>query len=149
VMLGPDGQPAADLREDLGGIPPCPGRVVQPAGNAMAAGLGLVVVARRVGWSGPCRFGGNGLCRRAGRGRRPERAGPGGLGGRRRRSGVGVILDVTVSGSPGGAGGRVEGRFDVLDRRRPGVAADEQRDPPAPSRRRAEDVQSPERRSDR
>ncbi|MBV8267436.1 MAG: hypothetical protein JO252_14010, partial [Planctomycetaceae bacterium] len=42
VMLRPDGQPAADLREDLGGIPPCPGRVVQPAGEAMAAGLGQV-----------------------------------------------------------------------------------------------------------
>jgi len=41
-MLRPDGQPAADLREDLGGLPPCPGRVVQPAGEAMAAGLGQV-----------------------------------------------------------------------------------------------------------
>ena len=44
-MLRPDGQPAADLLEDLGGIPPCPGRVVQPTGNAMAAGLGLAVGA--------------------------------------------------------------------------------------------------------
>jgi hypothetical protein len=41
-MLGPDGQPAADLREDLGGIPPCSGRVVQPAGEAVRAGLGQV-----------------------------------------------------------------------------------------------------------
>ena len=40
--LRPDSQPAADLLEDLGGIPPCPGRVVQPAGEAMAAGLGQV-----------------------------------------------------------------------------------------------------------
>ena len=42
VMFGPDGQPAADLLEDLGGIPPCPGRIVQPAGEAVRAGLGQV-----------------------------------------------------------------------------------------------------------
>ena len=41
-MLWPDGQPAADLLEDLGGIPPCPGRVVRPAGEAVRAGLGQV-----------------------------------------------------------------------------------------------------------
>jgi hypothetical protein len=42
VMLGPDVQPAADLLEDLGGIPSRAGRVVQPTGEAMAAGLGQV-----------------------------------------------------------------------------------------------------------
>jgi hypothetical protein len=41
-QLGPDGQPVADLREDLGGIPPCPGRVVQPTSEAVGAGLGQV-----------------------------------------------------------------------------------------------------------
>jgi hypothetical protein len=41
-MLGPDGQPTADLLEDLGGTSPCPGRVVQPAGDAMLEGLGQV-----------------------------------------------------------------------------------------------------------
>ena len=39
-MFRPDGQSAADLLEDLGGIPPCPGRVARPTGDAMAAGLG-------------------------------------------------------------------------------------------------------------
>ena len=41
-MLRPDGQPAADLLEDLGGIPPCPGHIVQPAGEAVRSGLGQV-----------------------------------------------------------------------------------------------------------
>jgi hypothetical protein len=42
VILGTDGHSTANLLEDLGGIPPCPGRVVQPTGDAMAAGLGQV-----------------------------------------------------------------------------------------------------------
>ena len=33
-MLRPDVEPASDLGQDLVGIPPCPGRVVQPAGDA-------------------------------------------------------------------------------------------------------------------
>jgi hypothetical protein len=37
-----DVEPAPDLGQDLGGIPPCPGRVVQPAGVAVGAGLGQV-----------------------------------------------------------------------------------------------------------
>jgi hypothetical protein len=41
-MRRPDGQPAADLLEDLGGVPSCPGRVVQPAGEVLRAGLGQV-----------------------------------------------------------------------------------------------------------
>ena len=107
-MLGPAGWPAADLREDLGGLPPCPGRVVQPAGEAMAASLGLVVVAQWVGWSGPCRFGGDSPRRRAGRSRRPERAGRVGRWPLISGSARGVILDATGRGSPGGAGGRVD-----------------------------------------
>jgi hypothetical protein len=42
VMLRPDGQPAVDLLEDLGGIPPCPGRVMQPTGAAKAPRLAAV-----------------------------------------------------------------------------------------------------------
>ena len=74
-------------RDGSGSVQGCPGRAVGRAvvrgppvlwrtpGGSLAV---VAAVAGRVGWSGPCRFGGNGLCRRAGRGRRPERAGPGG-----------------------------------------------------------------------
>ena len=44
-----------------------------------AEGLGLAAVVWRVGWSGPGRVGGGGFRRRVGRGRRPDRAGPGGF----------------------------------------------------------------------
>ena len=85
-----------------------------------------------VGWSGPCRFGGNGPCCRAGRGRRPGRAGPGGLGDRRQRSGVGVVLDAIGCSSPGRTGG-----VPVWRDRCPGVVmagrvADKQKDPGMP-----------------
>jgi hypothetical protein len=75
-------QPAADLREDLGGIPPCPGRVVQPAGEAVRVGLGQAGsqagrVAGGVERPGPAV--GGGLRGWGGLGRRPDWAGPGGV----------------------------------------------------------------------
>jgi len=41
-MLGPDGQPAADLGEDLGGIPPTPGASCSQPALAVRAGLGQI-----------------------------------------------------------------------------------------------------------
>jgi hypothetical protein len=91
-QLGTDVESALDLGQDLGGIPLPRARgaadrqgrhhrgrrPVRASSSASRTRSGPAAVAWRVGWSGPCRFGGNGLCRRAGRGRRPERAGPGG-----------------------------------------------------------------------
>ena len=70
-----------DFRGESPRILVTPGMACQRGRASAASPPAPGIRTWRVGWSGPGRFGGNGPCRRAGRGRRPARAGPGGLGG--------------------------------------------------------------------